>query len=56
MRAEKRDTTLQRFRKYSSSSAREPAGFDEENRRRNQPFSAVFGARHRRGVFVRSFS
>jgi hypothetical protein len=40
MRAEKLGITLQRFRKYSSSSVVELAGFDAENRRRSRLFSA----------------
>ena len=41
MRAENRDTTLQRFRKYSSSIEVGTAGFREEKRRRTGAFSAV---------------
>ena len=56
MRADNRDTTLQRFRKYSSSIEVEPAGFREEKRRRTWAFSAVPTRFARDRVFVRRFS
>jgi hypothetical protein len=56
MRAENRDTTLQRFRKYSSSIEVETAGFHEEKRRRTGAFSAVSTTAEEEKTLFRSFS
>jgi hypothetical protein len=56
MRAEKLGIALQRFRKYSSSSIDEPAGFHVEKRRRLRPFSAGECRRKVEAVFVHRIS
>src|SRR6188508_1582152 len=51
----KRSGTLQRFRKYSSSTCLESAGFIAEKHRKSSAFSAVFEVCPIPPFFIRSF-